>query len=158
MREIDVINLKMTRKNFEQCPTDIFVSTVKRKSIHIVKNVWETTSIPGFGQGPRKKLSYKLRMVKKIQKEIIKAKKMGFKKNKMVCIAIDRNLYNCKIIYITEIGKIQIKYENGHNEIYSCKDLNRMRNNGKYINEIIKEREERMKYIKYKSYLMYNYR
>ena len=154
MREIDVINLKMTRKNFAQCPTDIFVSTVKRKSIHIVKNVWETTSIPGFGQGPKKKLSYKLRMVKKKKKEKKKAKKMGFKKNTVVCIAIDRNLYSCKIINITITGNIQVRYNGGDKEIYSCKELNRMRNNGKYINEIIKEREERMKYIKYKSYVI----
>ena len=134
----------MVRKNFEQCPTDIVVPIMKKKFVKIEKNVWKKTLIMGFGKGPKKKLTYKNRMIKNLEKQIKKAKKMGFTKCEQIRVGIGNCLYNCKIIYITEAGKIQVKYENGYNEIYSCKELKRMQDNGKYIIERDEKRRRRI--------------
>lgn len=106
------------------------------------------------GQGPKKKVAFKQRMENKRKKKIKKAKMMGLKKDKWICVAIGQYLYYCKIINITIVGNIQVKYDGGNEEMYSLKNVKNMMDNGVRIRKERKEREERKKIRKFR-YLIF---
>ena len=74
---------------------------------------------------------------------------MGFKKNKWIYMAIGQHLYSCKFINITITGNIRVRYNGGDKEIYSLKNVKNMIDNGKRIQKLHKEREERKKRSKF---------
>ena len=97
--------------------------------------LWKKTFISDdFGQGPKKKLTFKDRMVRNLEKQIKKAKKMGFINGKKICVGIGQCLYYCKVVKILINGKILVTYKN-NDYIYSFRNLKIMVNNGKYIIE-----------------------
>jgi len=137
----------MVRKDFETCPIDIKIPLKKGKNVKIEKKIWKKTFISDdFGQGPKKKLTFKDRMVRNLEKQIKKAKKMGFINGKKICVGIGQCLYYCKVVKILINGKILVTYKN-NDYIYSFRDLKIMTNNGKYIIERDEKRRRTFIYL-----------
>ena len=74
------------------------------------------------------------------------------KKNKKICVAIGKYLYYPSVVNILITGKIKVRYNYDDEEIYSLKMLKRMKENGKYITQMIKERSVRRKNMRFKLY------
>ena len=142
----------MVRKDFSRYSLDIFVDLKKHKYVKIKKKAKKQRTIPGYGEGPKKKPTYKERMNRKLKKQIKNAKKAGFKKNKKICIGIGQYIYYPTIVNILITGKIKVKYYENDEEIYSLKMLKILNERGKYIKQMIREKEERRSMIMYKFY------
>ena len=89
-------------------------------------------------------------MDRKLKKQIKNAKKAGFKKNKKICIGIGQYIYYPTIVNILISGKIKVKYDENDEEIYSLKMLKILNERGKYIKQMIREKEERRASVRYK--------
>lgn len=133
----------MVRKDFSKYLVDIIVDIKRPKYIQVKKKGEKIRIIPGYGEGPKKKPTYKERMDRKLKKQIKNAKKAGLKKNKKICIGIGQYIYYPTVVNILITGKIKVKYYEDDEEIYSLKMLKRLKARGKYIKQMIKEREER---------------
>ena len=142
----------MVRKDFSQYLVDIVVDLKRPKYVKVKKKGKKIRTIPGYGEGPKKKPTYKQRMDRKLKKQIKNAKKAGFKKNKKICIGIGEYIYYPIIVNILKTGKIKVKYYEDDEEIYSLKILKRLKEQGKYIKQMIKERQERRASMRYKFY------
>lgn len=142
----------MVRKDFTICIDDVEIAIKKVRTFQVKKQGRKFRQIPGYGMGPKKKLTYKERMEKKIKKQINDAKKAGFKKNKKICVAIGKYLYYPSVVNILITGKIKIRYSYDDEEIYSLKMLKIMKENGKYLTQMIKERSVRRKNMRFKLY------
>ena len=142
----------MVRKDFSQYLVDIVIDLKRPKYVQVKKKGKKIRTIPGYGEGPKKKPTYKQRMDRKLKKQIKNAKKAGFKKNKKICIGIGQYIYYPTIVNILITGKIKVKYYEDDEEIYSLKMLKRLKEHGKYIKQMIKKREERRASMRYKFY------
>tara|TARA_B100000795_G_scaffold269976_1_gene261523 strand:+ start:559 stop:969 length:411 start_codon:yes stop_codon:yes gene_type:complete len=135
----------MVRKDFNTCPID-FIIKLKRVFVKIPKNLIKDYKCKSFGNGPKKRKSFKERKAKRILKQVNGAKKMGFVSGKKIMIGIYKYLYIINIISINEKGIIVSIC--GEKEQYSLKNLKIMHNEGLRLIEI-KERKKRIKNVIY---------
>ena len=129
----------MVRKDFSQCPVDIIIDFKRPSYIKVKKKKNKLRKISGYGEGPKKKPTYKERMYRKNKKRIKKIKKAGFKKNKKICVAIGKYIYYPRIVNVLVTGKIKVRYCEDCEETYSLKVLERLNENGKYIQQLLRK-------------------